>query len=167
MWDLPGPGIEPVILALQGGFLTTGPPGKPSSPLLKACLNVFSVFIFVHIWEQFSSVELWTSSSHPLYSQIIWELPDTCLVQRFTPFRSTCVKWGKRKKWFNVNSRSLLSDYPTEDWFFLHDKWRLSHSHLWMEEPSEAPLLLLMVVTIQCFICIALTPSLHSAKCFM
>ena len=29
MWDLPGPGIEPVFLPLQGGFLTTGPPGKP------------------------------------------------------------------------------------------------------------------------------------------
>ena len=29
MWDLPGPGIEPVSLAFQGGFLTTGPAGKP------------------------------------------------------------------------------------------------------------------------------------------
>ena len=28
MWDLPGPGIEPVSLALAGGFLTTVPPGK-------------------------------------------------------------------------------------------------------------------------------------------
>ena len=30
MWDLPGPGIEPVFPALAGGFLTTVPPGKPS-----------------------------------------------------------------------------------------------------------------------------------------
>ena len=29
MWDLPRPGIELVSLALQGGFLTTGPPGTP------------------------------------------------------------------------------------------------------------------------------------------
>ena len=29
MWDLPGPGIEPVFPALAGGFLTTEPPGKP------------------------------------------------------------------------------------------------------------------------------------------
>ena len=29
MWDLPGPGIEPVSPAFQGRFLTTGPPGKP------------------------------------------------------------------------------------------------------------------------------------------
>ena len=28
MWDLPGPGIKLVSLALAGGFLTTGPPGK-------------------------------------------------------------------------------------------------------------------------------------------
>ena len=28
-WDLPGPGIEPVLPALAGGFLTTEPPGKP------------------------------------------------------------------------------------------------------------------------------------------
>ena len=27
-WTLPGPGIEPTSLALAGGFLTTGPPGK-------------------------------------------------------------------------------------------------------------------------------------------
>ena len=28
MWDLPGPGLEPVSHALAGGFLTTAPPGK-------------------------------------------------------------------------------------------------------------------------------------------
>ena len=28
MWDLPGPGFEPVSPALAGSFLTTGPPGK-------------------------------------------------------------------------------------------------------------------------------------------
>ena len=34
MWDLPGPGIEPVSPALAGGFLTTTPPGKSSAPIL-------------------------------------------------------------------------------------------------------------------------------------
>ena len=29
MWDLPGPGIEPVSSALAGRFLSTRPPGKP------------------------------------------------------------------------------------------------------------------------------------------
>ena len=28
MWDLPGPGIEPMSPALAGGFLTPLPPGK-------------------------------------------------------------------------------------------------------------------------------------------
>ena len=28
MWDLPGPGLEPVFPALAGGFPTTAPPGK-------------------------------------------------------------------------------------------------------------------------------------------
>ena len=28
MWDLPGPGLEPVSPALSGGFLTTAPLGK-------------------------------------------------------------------------------------------------------------------------------------------
>ena len=29
MWDLPGPGLEPVCPALAGRFSTTVPPGKP------------------------------------------------------------------------------------------------------------------------------------------
>ena len=35
MWDLPGPGIEPVSPALADGFLTTAPPGKPSVVYIK------------------------------------------------------------------------------------------------------------------------------------
>ena len=31
MWDLPGPGLEPMSPALAGGFLSTVPPGKPQS----------------------------------------------------------------------------------------------------------------------------------------
>ena len=34
MWDLPGPGLEPVSPALAGGFLTTEPPGKPQKGFL-------------------------------------------------------------------------------------------------------------------------------------
>ena len=29
MWDLPGPGLDPMSPALASGFLTTVPPGKP------------------------------------------------------------------------------------------------------------------------------------------
>ena len=34
MWELPGPGLEPVSPALAGRFLTTVPPGKPSLGIL-------------------------------------------------------------------------------------------------------------------------------------
>ena len=34
MWDLPGPGHEPVSPELTGGFLTTVPPGKPECVFL-------------------------------------------------------------------------------------------------------------------------------------
>ena len=39
MWDLPGPGLEPVSAALAGGFLTTALPGKsPRTPWFSALL---------------------------------------------------------------------------------------------------------------------------------
>ena len=38
MWDLPGPGHEPVSPALAGGFLTTAPPGKPRTLSFKSTL---------------------------------------------------------------------------------------------------------------------------------
>ena len=34
MWDLPGPGLEPVSPALAGGLLTTVPPGKSLNAIL-------------------------------------------------------------------------------------------------------------------------------------
>ena len=40
MWDLPGPGIEPMSPALAGRFLTTGPPGKCTFPILAACVEL-------------------------------------------------------------------------------------------------------------------------------
>ena len=36
LWDLPGPGIEPVSPALTGRFLTSGPPGKAQAPTLES-----------------------------------------------------------------------------------------------------------------------------------
>ena len=35
MWDLPGPGLEPVSPALVGGFLTTAPQGSPPLDFFK------------------------------------------------------------------------------------------------------------------------------------
>ena len=42
MWDLPGPGLEPVSPALAGGFSTTAPPGKPQY----ICL-LFLIYLFI------------------------------------------------------------------------------------------------------------------------
>ena len=39
MWDLPGPGIEPVFLALAGRFLTTVPRGKSLTVVL-ICISL-------------------------------------------------------------------------------------------------------------------------------
>ena len=47
MWDLPGPGLEPVSPVLAGGFLTTAPPGKPD------------ILLFDHL-KQFCSWFCWT-----------------------------------------------------------------------------------------------------------
>ena len=44
MWDLPGPGLKPVSPALAGGFLTTAPPGKPSSNL-----DYFEIVSFISL----------------------------------------------------------------------------------------------------------------------
>ena len=41
MWDLPGPGLEPMSPTLAGGFLTTAPPGKP----LELIFDIESLFL--------------------------------------------------------------------------------------------------------------------------
>ena len=46
MWDLPGPGLEPVPPALADGFLTTAPPGKPTS----VSFIGFYLFNILFIW---------------------------------------------------------------------------------------------------------------------
>ena len=61
MWDLPGPGFEPMSPALAGGFLTTAPPGKPYMAILKQisriicqlelCLLVYlPIYLFIYLW---------------------------------------------------------------------------------------------------------------------
>ena len=53
MWDLPGPGLEPVSPPLAGGFLTTAPPGKPYTILYKG------------VWYPWES---WNQTQGQLYS---------------------------------------------------------------------------------------------------
>ena len=46
MWDLPGPGLEPVSSALAGGFLTTVPPGKSYFSFFFFLINLF-IYLFL------------------------------------------------------------------------------------------------------------------------
>ena len=48
MWDLPGPGIEPVSSALQDRFLTTGPSGNLTIYFLTAVFLHHHQRVFLH-----------------------------------------------------------------------------------------------------------------------
>ena len=52
MWDLPGPGIEPVSPALASGFLTTCYPGSPSLFKIIIIIIIFNfwVYLFIYLW---------------------------------------------------------------------------------------------------------------------
>ena len=84
MWDLPGPGLEPMFPALAGRFLTTVPPGK--SP---------QEFCIIHI---FRLKEQRTSNTG--YFENLWENTDYKLnfliPDMFNPV-SSAIK--KRKSW--------------------------------------------------------------------
>ena len=57
MWDLLGPGIEPVSPALAGGFLTTAPPGKSH-------FSYFSLKWTTRVWW----LPYWTEQITPDYT---------------------------------------------------------------------------------------------------
>ena len=46
MWNLPGPGLEPMSPALAGGFLTTAPPGKSPVMFYRSILLTFQHVIW-------------------------------------------------------------------------------------------------------------------------
>ena len=48
--NLPGPGIELVSFALAGGFITTGPPGKPRFHLLTLGNSVAVNMVYVYLF---------------------------------------------------------------------------------------------------------------------
>ena len=67
MWDLPGPGIEPVSLALAGGFLTTAPPGKPKR-------NKLLIYWYMQQFRWISRELCWVKTPNPKRSQY-WMIP--------------------------------------------------------------------------------------------
>ena len=52
MWDLPGPGLEPVSPALAGGFLTTAPPRKSTIVIFNKQLDVGEIDSWEEIVKQ-------------------------------------------------------------------------------------------------------------------
>ena len=60
MWDLPGPGLEPMSPALAGGFLTTVPPGKSFSWLLYCSWSKIQQNL---LWSQCTLPEVHTSGA--------------------------------------------------------------------------------------------------------
>ena len=79
MWDLPGPGIEPLSPALADGFLTTRPPGK--SP----------VFIF---WMKYSILWLHQFTFSPVvHTCSLFCTPSPTLVISFFIFKFIYFNW--------------------------------------------------------------------------
>ena len=83
MWDLPGPGLEPMSPALAGGFLTTAPPGKPQTSFFFIPLALFyfppttlSISLFLE------QVKPTPTSTHP---DLLVPLPGILFLEAFRP----------------------------------------------------------------------------------
>ena len=63
LWNPPGPGIEPMLPALAGGFLHTGPPGKSIYSIFNTS-SILPEFSYIHIFV-FYSIDLFFISSLP------------------------------------------------------------------------------------------------------
>ena len=87
MWDLPGPGLEPVSPALAGGFLTTAPPGKPLDKFLnfyfivvrtvnmRSTLNTFSsVQSYISVDCRYSVVQQISRAHSSCFTETLWPL---------------------------------------------------------------------------------------------
>ena len=77
MWDPPGPGLEPMPLALAGRFLTTVPPGKPC----KVSLTFQSIIVCAsHKMEKICNLII----SHPSipYALVIMCITSTYVTNR-------------------------------------------------------------------------------------
>ena len=110
LWNLPGPGIEPEAPALQGGFLTTGPPGQ-SLP------QWFLIICFANI-------------VHPppftLHLHAAWN-PFEYQIFNYLPCSSTDLREGKRA---TVVFGSKASPCSQMEWA-VHGKWIGLESENW------------------------------------
>ena len=115
MWDLPGPGIEPVSPALAGGFLTTVPPGKPPAASLKNPVLLFLLGVML--------VECFTRTDSQFYQSVpiglMPILPCMCIVHAllyrtidminsFKSFRHHYFRWSFEYVYIEMYKRLLL-----------------------------------------------------------
>ena len=122
MWDLPGPGLEPVSPALAGGFLTTAPPGKPNATIFISQESLLSttpspnltysvqfVFVFpLHIMlpSILAYVLLCLLSVSPSLKCQLYEDRDLCL---FCSLKSTWHRVGAQKIFMDCFSMTTIS----------------------------------------------------------
>ena len=56
LWNRPGPGIEPMLPALAGGFLHTGPPGKSIYSIFNTSSILPEFYIYVYIYMRYTHI---------------------------------------------------------------------------------------------------------------
>ena len=129
MWDLPGPGLEPVSPALASWFLTTAPPGKShcssfssglSPPDSVSCRDMSQCLVPRNFLSYFPCSCDFLHLSFPLFIEI-WSWREDCIIF-FNPlssnslFHHTWVMYNERnktKKW-SVKAKILpYSDTAT------------------------------------------------------
>ena len=85
MWDLPGPGLEPVSPASAGGFFTTAPPGESlvycfQRSFMLLCESVLHSFFIVEWYSvvmnmphfAYSLISWWVCGPFPLFGSYEW-----------------------------------------------------------------------------------------------
>ena len=103
MWGLPRPGIKLVSLALQGRFLITGPPGKPSNttcsedcPFPVEVLASLSKIIYNHLTMETSLVIQWLR----LHASTLGDRGSIPGQETKIPHAVRCSQQLKEKKFF-------------------------------------------------------------------
>ena len=114
MWDLPGPGREPVSPALAGGFLTTAPPGKSHDwhLMLPVGWNTYTRPLHVD----------WASSQHDGIRLLTRQLRAPKANAPREPSRSYCLLWACLDVTYHCFKSQACSDSggrnidPTSQW---------------------------------------------------
>ena len=117
MWDLPGPGIEPVSPALAGGLLTTGPPEKSEFLLFcSICSVLFMVGFFPCVCFSFG---LWG----PFWLSFLCESPrrartKVCItnIEEGCDWQNTSQCWASYNKQPLMHSCDCLKKYGKIPW---------------------------------------------------